>query len=212
MFVSDQEKGILLDMRNYREQFVSRDRNEQISTIQLCAAAAVHNVSFDGPEPTEIQVTMDIEYEDESYLRDQTLNYIFDSRKRGTISTFLLLNIDIPHVFPDEVIGQPTSEWQRKCIIVEGIRPIRYILLVLVAKNHPTIVTKQFKGDVFRHPKSSFAAFKDISIRPLFTVTPEDEKHSLLSQDVPARVDTYSTEEFFVKAEYTPVSAFFTQL
>jgi hypothetical protein len=113
--------------------------------------------------------------------------------------------LDIPHLFADELIGQPTAEWQRKCIIVEGIRPVRYILLVLVAKNNPSIVTKQFHGDVFKQPQSSFAVFKDISIRPLINITQEDISHSIVSGDIPLRLDTYSTEEFFVKAEYTPV-------
>jgi hypothetical protein len=91
MFLSDQEKGILLDMRKYKDSFASQDPEELISTIQLCATVSVHNVSFAEPNPAEIQVTMDIEYEDESYLRDQTISYVFDaSVKRGKTGSYVV--------------------------------------------------------------------------------------------------------------------------
>jgi hypothetical protein len=88
--------------------------------IQLCASAATHNIS----DESVVRITIDVEFEDKSQLIDQAK---FHSYVRIILTN--PKNLDF---------STGSHDFERKCIIVEGLRPIRLVLIsVLVDGDHP---------------------------------------------------------------------------
>ena len=133
--------------------------------------------------------------QDSSFLYNQKMDYTFSNCNQD--KKF--------HEKPDENIFQSRCEWVRKCIIIDGIWNIKHILLILVANNKPHSIP--VKGqDIFQSYNSSFAVFKDISIRALREITEGDRETSIISNALPLKLNNYAIETFFTKAEYEPVS------
>ncbi len=119
---------------------------------------------------TKIKASMDIQYDDGSFSYDHSIDFrqfvpvLSEDRAERAV----------------EYIGQPTSKWQRQCIIVDAIRPIRYVLLTIMSDNKPTLITNpNIREDIFVKPNASFSVWTDISIQVLRSISQQDAKYRL---------------------------------
>lgn len=144
-----------------------------IRALQFCASIAVNNVNENGT----IQASLDVKFNDGSYLLDQSLS------------------------FPTG-----THDFQRKCIAVEGINLIDSFVVLLISDNKPDpLPSSVSRMDSFDLMEASWIKVKDISIRELsLPITSEILNHTQLSKDVPIRFDSFSVEPYFFQSEYEP--------
>lgn len=132
-----------------------------------------------------IQASLDVKFNDGSFLLDQSMTF-----ETGT------------------------HDYQRQCIVVQGLNPIVSLMVVLVSDNKPDPLPPSFsKKTSFNIPQASWIKVKDISLRPLtLPALPEILSYSIYVPSIPIRFDMFLTEPFFFKSENIPVIFLFLKL
>jgi hypothetical protein len=124
--LSNYTKESLIDLlRTYRPG-TPKDKVITLPTsVQLCVSVAVRNVNFTSDENSaKVQATLEIMYDDGSFVDNQTID--FRDFKEVVPASFAT---------SEGMLGQPTSNWQRKCLIGLFYRSLYWDLIIYSGRN-----------------------------------------------------------------------------